>query len=178
MARGVVLLPGVLPILPVPTYVRWAETMGIAPSTAEGKELAELPQFYADMFGWEEKARAVAEIYHALPEGEREATAIFGENYGRVGAIEYFGPEVGIPEGIAVGSHNNYWLWGTGDRTGEVVILIGGGDDAAPQYESFEQVAVVPCDYCMPYETDIPIWLARGLKAPIDEVWPQIGHYD
>ncbi len=178
MLLGVSLLPAVLPVLPVPAYVKWAETMGIAPSTAEGKELAELPQFYADMFGWEEKAAAVAAVYHALEPQERAATAIFAENYGRAGAIEYFGPAHGIAPGITVGNHNNYWLWGPGDRTGAVVILIGGDDGPAASYESFEQAGVARCDHCMPYEKDIPIWLARGLKEPIEEVWPRIGHYD
>jgi len=28
----------------------------------------------------------------------------------------------------------------------------------------------------MPYEKDIPIWVARGIKQPIEKVWPRIGH--
>ena len=179
VALGVLVLPAVLPILPVGSYLRWANAIGIVPTTSEAKELAELPQFYADMFGWEEKARAAAEAYRALPEGEREAAVIYAENYGRSGAIEYFGPDYGIPKGITVGSHNNYWLWGPAGASGEVVIYVGGSEDGpATGFESHEQAGVASCDYCMPYEKDIPIWVARGMRQPVDQVWPLIGHYD
>ena len=115
------------PVLPVDTYIRYARALGIGPSTDEGHELAELPQFYADMFGWESKAAAVAEVFHALPPAEREVAAIFGENYGRAGAIDYWADEYGLPG--AIGNHNNYWHWGPGEATGEVVIFLGGDRD-------------------------------------------------
>ncbi len=177
IAAGLILVPVVLPVLPVETYVRYASALGVQPSTAEGKELAELPQFYADMFGWEEKAAAVAEVYQALPPEERRVAAIYGENYGRAGAIDYFGPRYGLPP--AIGAHNNYWLWGPGAATGEVVIYVGGSEEGpASAFESYERAGVARCDYCMPYEKDIPIWVARGLKQPVDQVWAGIGHYE
>jgi len=45
------MLPFAVPVLPVETYIKYAAAMGVAPSTAESQQLAELPQFYADMFG-------------------------------------------------------------------------------------------------------------------------------
>jgi hypothetical protein len=177
VAAGLVLVPVVLPILPVATFIRYAGALGLRPSTAEGKELAELGQFYADMFGWQEKASAVAEVYHALPSEERRVATIFAENYGRAGAIDYFGPRYGLPP--AIGSHNNYWLWGPGAATGEVVILVGGSEEGlAAAFDSHQRAAVARCDYCMPYERDIPIWLARGLKEPIDQLWARLRHYE
>ena len=177
VALGAALVPFATPILPVETYVRYAEALGIAPSTAEGHELAELPQFYADMFGWEEKAAAVAEVFHALPEEERAVATIFAENYGRSGAIDYWSDEYDLPG--AIGNHNNYWLWGPGDARGEVVIVLGGDrDDLAERFASVELAGVATCDYCIPYERDVPIHVARGLVVPIEELWPLIGHYD
>jgi hypothetical protein len=174
---GLLLVPVVLPVLPVATYIRYASALGIQPSTAEGKQLAELPQFYADMFGWQEKAAAVAEVYHALPPEERRQAVIFGENYGRAGAIDYFGPRLGLPP--AIGGHNNYWLWGPGAATGELVIFVGGSEERpATHFESYERAGVARCDYCMPYEKDLPIWVARGRKQPIDQIWPRIRHYE
>ncbi len=86
VASGLALAPFATPMLPVDAYVRYARALGIDPGTDEGHELAELPQFYADMFGWEEKAATVAEVYHALPAADRERAAIFADNYGRAGA--------------------------------------------------------------------------------------------
>jgi hypothetical protein len=30
----------------------------------------------------------------------------------------------------------------------------------------------------MPYERDLPIFVARGLRRPLAEVWPRVKHYD
>jgi 4-amino-4-deoxy-L-arabinose transferase-like glycosyltransferase len=177
VALGAVLAPFATPVLPVETYIRYSRALGIAPGTDEGHELAELPQFYADMFGWESKAAAVAAVFHALPQAEREAAAIFAENYGRAGAIDYWADEYDLPG--AVGSHNNYWLWGPGDATGEVVIVLGGNiEDLERRFDSVELAGVASCDHCIPYEGDVPIHVGRGLRLPMAELWPLIGHYD
>ena len=62
--------PLALPVLPVNSYILYAESLGIAPSTAERKEVAQLPQFYADMHGWESIVDTVAGVYHTLPPEE------------------------------------------------------------------------------------------------------------
>jgi hypothetical protein len=171
VASAIILAPMTLPILPVETFIRFAETLHLPAATSEGHEMAELHQFYADMFGWPEKARAVAEVYQSLPSEEREKAAIFGHNYGRSGAIDFFGPKLGLPG--AIGSHNNYWLWGPGDATGEVLIVLGGRrDDLESRYESVEEKGRAECDYCMVYERDLPIYVCTGPKIPIHELWP------
>ena len=173
---GLILAPVVVPILPVDTYIAYAETLGIEPSTSENKELAELPQFYADRFGWEEKAAAVARVYDSLPPEEREVAAVFGENYGRAGAIDHFGPELGLP--YAISPHNSYWLWGPRHFTGEVVIVLGGEREGLERsFESVEWAGQVPCRLCMPYESDLPIFVCRDLKLPIAEVWERLKNY-
>ena len=177
VALGLLLAPLATPVLPVETYIRYAHALGFAPSTDEGHELAELPQFYADMFGWQEKAAAVAEVYHSLPPDERRVAAIFAENYGRSGAIDYWAEAYGLPG--AIGSHNNYWHWGPGEATGEVIIVLGGDKaDLERRFASVELVGLATCNYCIPYEDDVPIHVGRELVVPIGELWPLIGHYD
>jgi hypothetical protein len=177
VAAGALLAPFAVPMLPVPTYVAYARALGIAPSTPEGHELGELPQFYADMFGWEEKARAVAEVYHALPEEDRRRAAIFSDNYGRCGAIDYWADEYDLPG--AIGNHNSYWLWGPGDATGEVVVVLGGDrDDLERRFESVEPAGVAGCEHCIPYERDLPIYVCRHLRLTMEELWPLAKHYD
>jgi hypothetical protein len=176
-AGGLLLAPAVLPILPVDTYIRYAETLRIAPSTAEAKQLDKLPQFYADMFGWEEKVRAVAGVYSRLSPSERQRCALFADNYGRCGAIDLFGPRYGLPRSI--GRHNNYWIWGPRGYTGEIVIILGG--DLADKERNFEQVevaATVSSPHCMPYENNLRVYLCRGLKTPLASAWPTLKHFD
>jgi len=173
---GLILAPMVVPILPVETYIAYAQSLGVQPSTSESKELAELPQFYADMFGWEEKAAAVANVYDSLSTEEKAVVAIFAANYGRAGAIDYFGPELGLPS--AISSHNSYWLWGPRDFNGEIVIVLGGEREGLEDsFGSVELAGRVPCRFCMPYESDLPIFVCRELKLPVAEVWDRLKNY-
>ncbi len=177
LSCGILLAPVVLPILPVESYIRFADALGIAPSTAEAKQLDKLPQFYADMFGWEEKAVAVAKVFHELPPEEQMKCAIFGDNYGRCSAIDFYSKKYNLPKSI--GRHNNYWLWGPRGYTGELVIILGGG--LKDKQEFFESVAIadtVKNQYCMPYENNLSIYVCRKLKKPLAEIWPTLRHYD
>ncbi len=177
LASGIVLAPLTLPILPVKTYIRYSNFLGMKPISYEGKELTELPQYYADMFGWENMARTVAEVYHSLPEDEQSRTILFGQNYGEAGAMEYYRKTYGLPR--VVSSHNNYWIWGYGSEDFETVIFIGGSkEDYADSFEQVERAAVVRCDYCMPYENNLPITIARNLKVRMSELWSAVKHYE
>lgn len=171
------LLPLVLPILPVKGFISYSKKMGIEPSSNEGKVLAQLPQFYADMFGWEEKANDVAAVFNTLTNEEKEKCAIFSTNYGRCGAIDFYGEQLGLPKSI--GNHNNYFLWGPREYTGELMMILGG--DLEDHIEDFESVVLVKtstCTYCMPYENNVKIFLARNLKYSLPEVWQYEKHYD
>ncbi|MEK9138386.1 MAG: glycosyltransferase family 39 protein, partial [Bacteroidota bacterium] len=174
---GCFLAPLARPLLPVETYVRYQDALGMAPHTAEAKQLEKLPQFYADRFGWEEKAAAVARVFNALTVEEKATCAIFADNYGRCGAIDFFGAKYGLPKSI--GLHNNYWIWGPRQYTGEIVIILGGSPEDHRQ--SFAEVVVadtVSSAYCMPYENHLTISVCRKLMVPVDEVWAQHKHYE
>jgi hypothetical protein len=163
----------VLPILPVGTYIHYADILGIKPFTPENQTLSELPQFYADMFGWEEKARDVAQVFNALSADDRKKCAIFADNYGRCGAIDLFGKKYGLPPSI--GRHNNYWIWGPREYTGELVIILGGDlEDKQQKFESVEVAGVTSCRYCMPYENNLRIYVCRKLKVPFKKFWPNL----
>ncbi len=177
LAAGIALAPVVVPVLSVEQYIRYASTIGIAPSTAEGHRLKDLPQFYADMFGWPEKAAAVAEVYYRLSPEERAKCAIYADNYGRCGAIDFFGKHYGLPKSI--GGHNNYWIWGPRNYTGEVMIVLGGAlRDMQEAFEVVQVAGTVSCTYCIPYEDSLSIYLCRGLRSPLAERWPRTRHYE
>jgi hypothetical protein len=170
-------IPMVLPLLPVERFIPYSNALGLKPDSNENKELGELPQFYADMFGWEEKAIAVAEVYHSLPVDDQKRCAIFSYNYGRCGAIDFFAKPLGLP--ASIGTHNNYWIWGPRDATGEVLIVLGGEvDDLNERFESVEQKKIVYAKYSMPYENNTPVFVCRKLKRPLQKLWPSIKNYD
>lgn len=177
---GVVTAPLALPVLPVEAFVRYGNALGVgelakrAPS--ERNAVAELPQYFADMFGWQELVAAIAAAYNSLPPEDRAQAAIFVQNYGEAGAIDFFGKAYHLPP--AISPHNTYWLWGPGRSSGEIVIVLGGSEQELQTYfESVVQVGATHCRYCMPFENNRPIYIARKIKQPLSVIWPQLKRY-
>jgi len=167
---SLVFLPLAVPILPVETYIKYSTAIGIKPSTAEAKKLSELPQFYADMFGWEELAKDVSAVYTALPDSERASTVILARNYGEAASLEYYAPKYPLPRVISM--HNSFWFWGypqDGIRT--LIVLRGTEEDHKKSCDEVVRAAIHTCRYCMPYENDMPIYICRGLRVPLAEIW-------
>jgi len=177
-ATTIAIVPLVLPVLPVEQYIRYAKFLGEEPHTSEDKQLGPLPQFYADMFGWQEKAEAVAQVFESLSTAERADCAIFASNYGRCGALDLFGKSRGLPPSI--GGHNNYWIWGPRGHSGKLMLILAGDLGGRESwFESVEVAATVaPNEHAMPYENGLKVFLCRGLKLPLAEIWPQLKHYD
>lgn len=176
---GVVTAPLAMPVLPVELYIRYARLLGQNPGTDEKKDIAELPQFYADRFGWREWTDAVAAVVQALPRADQDAAVIVASNYGEAGALQVLGRDRGLPP--VVSGHNNYWLWGPGDRRGDVVVALlpaSSRHELERLFTSVEQVGTIDCAYCMPYEDQRPIFVGRGPRAPLAALWPRLKHFD
>jgi hypothetical protein len=174
---GLALAPLAKPILPVETYVAYAQRLGVAPSTDEIKEVGRLPQFFADRLGWREMAETVAAVHRSLPETERESACVFGQNYGHAGAIDFYRDEFGLPPAVA--GHNNYHLWGPRGCSGDLWIVIDAGREGLERiFEEVELATTFTCDDCMPYEAEKPIWVCRRMMLPVEELWPRLRHFD
>jgi hypothetical protein len=50
----------------------------------------QLPQDFADMLGWKEMADIAYQAWVTLPDDEKSKTLIFTDNYGQVGALNYY----------------------------------------------------------------------------------------
>jgi Dolichyl-phosphate-mannose-protein mannosyltransferase len=171
------LLPVVLPVLSIQSYLRYQEHLPFAVPRSEHSHMgAALPQHYADEFGWPEMVAAVARVYFSLPPDERAKTAIFAENFGEAGAIDLFGPRYGLPK--AISTHQTYFLWGPRNYTGEIMILVGSPiGDARPHFASVEPAATLDNPYALSYENR-PILLCRGLKTNLQTLWPRIKKWE
>ncbi|MDE2133340.1 MAG: glycosyltransferase family 39 protein [Alphaproteobacteria bacterium] len=175
---GAFLAPLALPVLSEENYIAYAHAIGIGPSATAGErlKLGLLPQHFADMHGWPEMAAKIAAVYRALPPADRAKAVFFGHNYGEAAAVDVFGPPLGLPP--AISGHNNYFLWGPRGRDGSVVIEIGGDrDEYLREFRQVDQAGYIDTPYAMPYETNQPIWVLRGLKTPIETVWPRIKNF-
>ena len=174
---GLALTPRAKPLLPTEAYLAYAARLGLSTPAEENHEMGRLPQFFADRIGWRELAETVARVADSLTPEERQGLCVFGQNYGQAGAIDFYGPSLGLPK--ALSGHNSYFLWGPRGCRGDVVIVIDGDlEDLQEVFESAELATTYTCSDCMPYENDKPIWIARHLKRPMENLWPQVRHYN
>ena len=170
---GAALAPYALPIFPLGIFLKYQEFIGFKPATEERGELGKLPEQYADMFGWENMVATVAKVYDSLSPEEKQKCVIGASNYGEAGAIDFFGKKYGLPH--AISGHNNYWIWGPGEKPGEIAIVVGGNPNAYhSMYEDVQQAATVVSEYARPFETDLPVYLCRRPKVTLQQVWPHL----
>ncbi len=168
-SSGVLAAPLAAPVLPVNVYLRYAGRTGIQVAPSERHQVGALPQFFADMFGWQELVEEVVRVAGTLPPADRARAVIVTRNYGEAGAINFLGPAAGAPR--AISGHNNYWLWGPGPATRDVLLILGGRREEHGECGSLVQGGTVACGNCMPYENSQPIWICRDLKVSIEEAW-------
>jgi MFS family permease len=170
---GIFTVPLAIPILPVETYIQYSRTLGIQQPSSEGKHLGELPQFYADMFGWENMAASVSKVYTSLSPEDQRRTKVFARNYGEAGAIDFFSKKYPLPPVIC--PHNNFWYWGYGDTTRNIIIVIGGKkNDHLHSFYNVDSVGAITSRYAIPYENNLTIFICRGLRYPIEDIWKKI----
>ena len=78
---------------------------------------------FREEIGWPDLASAVAAVYNSLPAAEREDTGILTGNYGEGGALNLYGPALGLPHAMSL--TNSFWYRGYDPRLPRTVILVG-----------------------------------------------------
>jgi 4-amino-4-deoxy-L-arabinose transferase-like glycosyltransferase len=176
---GIIVAPlTVVPALPVDMLARITGAAGGDGGVQiETRQVAKLPQNFADRFGWKNMTATVAGVYDGLPEDKRAKACILTGNYGEAGAIDFFGPRYGLPP--AISGHNSYYIWGPGDCTGDVVVSIGVPRDILnEEFGKIQQRAMVKCEYCMPDENGLPVYANQEPELPLKKAWPMFRHFD
>ncbi len=172
------LLPLGIPVLPVQTFLRFQEKLPFKlPADEKAHTKVALPHHFAWNFGWEEMVAAVAKVYNNLPPEERAKTAIIAGNFGEAGAIDLLGAKYGLPK--AISGHQNYWLWGPRNYTGEIMIVIG--SRAENERKHFDDVQIA-ATYDNPYGAiweQRPILLCRQHgRWQLRKIWGEVKSWD
>jgi hypothetical protein len=174
LAYWVATFPLSLPVLAPAVMVRYLDRLGSDDAvTTNVGNIERLPQDFADMLGWEAQVDAVAQVFHGLPPEDRERAVLLGSNYGEAGAIDFYGPSRGLPKAIAyVGT---YWFFGPGDKPGDVLISIGFSyDDMASFFDSVTTAAHVMNRYAVAEQRDLFVYVCRGPRETVQQVWPSL----
>ncbi len=170
-AGGLALAPFAIPLLPVPRYLAYAKALGMAPSTTERNELGPLPQHFADRFGWPEMAAEVARVVRTLPEEERRVSRVWAWNYGEAGALERYGPALGVPPVLC--PHNSYYFFSLAALSkdpsfaGPLIVFGGGRKGLESVFGRVEEAGRFVHPLVMPYENGRTIWICRDPKESL-----------
>ncbi len=182
LISSVLLAPLFLPFLPIGALEKYEAA---APRFIRGSFMIpgnEIPLHFAFRFGWPELVEKVAEVYHRLPEAEREHCAIWTEFYWQAGAIDLLGKKYGLPN--AISTHLSYYFWGPDPgRTGvdhEIVIFLGKNYTLFTDFDEMSEV-----DYLIGNPLGIgglskylPVFICRKPKRPLKEIWPKRGSFN
>lgn len=174
MIVAAVLAPTILPLFAPEKLVSYMRAIHFEPPRTETSHTAVLPQLFADQFGWEEMVVSVAHVYHTLPSEDQQRAGIYCGNYGEAGAVDFFGARWQLPP--ALSGHQNYYLWGPHDCTGEIMIVLDTDDaDERQQFESVEDRGLVLSSmWAMPLEQRTHIYICRGLRGGVNALWPNL----
>jgi hypothetical protein len=174
LAGGVLVAPANLPILPaaaLPAYAQHFEFLYRPIRNFMGNS-SDIPEYFQLRMGWEDLVRDVADVYNALPAGERRGAGIFAFWYAPAGAIDLFGPQYGLPP--AVSSHLTYYLWGPGNFSWDVMIVVAQKtNEMAPFFQTCEMKAAVKNNGPIP----MYIFVCRGPKVPPHTIWSSVAKY-
>lgn len=144
--------------------------------------MGKLPQHFADMFGWEKMTAVFVHAYKSLSPDEQTLCAIYVDNYGEAGAVDFFGRKHDLLKALC--THNSYWFWGPGDKNFDVVLALGESRDLDASREELEQyfdqveyAGTIKCEYCMPYENNLPVFICKGFKGSVKDIWKAEKHF-
>ena len=177
VVAGALIAPIAVPVLPPDAYFRFTEITHIQQPRFEHRRTTSMPQFFADRFGWPEMVATVARVYNSLPPEERAKTAIFGNDYGQAGAIDFYGPRYGLPK--AIGGHLTYWYWGPRNYTGESILVLG--DDRETLEKKFETVipmAEIGHPYAMAQEHFTLFLVKKPRGFTLQSAWPWLKKFE
>ncbi len=162
---GIVAAPIGLPIAPVNSPL-WTFVDGVHDN-------------FREMIGWEEMAGSVASVYRSLPPEERARTGIVAENYGEAGAINQYGPALGLPR--AVSGVNTYFYWGPGDPSYDSYIVLGyTRDDLEKTCREVQDAGVITNRYGVRNEETTRhsmFYICRHPTPPLQQLWPTMQHF-
>jgi len=176
LAAGVMTAPLGMPLLPVETFIRYQDALGLRPSSGERIAEGKLPSFFASMIGNEKIVAVIDTVYRSLSPEEQGKCGIYGENYALSGAVDFYGGKSGLPR--AISGHNSYWLWGTRGYSGDVFIIVGGSArDLEKYFGEVTERARFRDEFVQPMYYNLPVYLVRKPKQSLESLWPHVKHY-
>jgi 4-amino-4-deoxy-L-arabinose transferase-like glycosyltransferase len=128
-----------------------------------------------ETIGWPELARTVAGVVGRLPEGRRRGAVILARNYGEAGAIDRYGPALGLAH--AYSGHNAYGDWEPPPDGAAPVVAVGLRPGEAAHLRACRVAARI--DNRAGVDNDErgkAVMICGGPRRPWSQEWPALRH--
>ncbi len=170
LITSVPFIPDMTPVLPIEKFVVYKKMK----PDAEGRY--KLTGDYADMFGWDEQVALADSLYRSLSDNEKSRAILWAENYGEAGAIQVLGDRYDLPDPVC--RHGSFWLWGPGEKKGEIAISIGNEESSVKRvFAEYELVKMIHHPYAIDEENNIPVYICRKPVIDLKVKWPELEKY-
>lgn len=154
-------------------------SLPLVPVSALGETpVADINSSARDAVGWPEYVRQVADVYATLPVRDQERAVILTQNYGEAGAVDRFGPELGLP--AAYSGHNELWAYGPPPESSTVALVLT-ENPAAWDRQFGECAARGQLDNGVDVDNEeqgVSILECRNPADGWTAVWPELRHLD
>ncbi|WP_326949972.1 glycosyltransferase family 39 protein [Amycolatopsis sp. NBC_01307] len=150
----------------------------VVPATALNGVLLAVNKEPGEQVGWPEFADTVATAWAQVP--DKDTAVILTDNYGEAGALEYYGPERGLPQPYS--PHMSYADWGPPpDRLVGPVLVIGRIERGSPASRLITGCHAVATHHNAEGvdndEDGVTISLCDTLTRPWSAAWPQLRRF-
>jgi hypothetical protein len=126
---------------------------------------------------WPKLVALVSREYHALPAAQRQQATILTGNYGEAGAIDRYGPGLGLPQ--VYSGANNFWLWGPPPAADTAAIAVN--LDPAFLHREFRHVRLAATFWnglgVSDDEQGAQVFVVTGLRTSWAQAWPEFRHF-
>jgi hypothetical protein len=147
--------PLVWPVLPTATMVR----LGLWQAS-----------WYKDELGWPELAARTARAWRAIPLAQRAGTALLARDYGEAGALDLYGPALGLPQ--ALSGHLSFQYWHPRRMPQRRVLAVGyDAADLRGLCRSERVVARISNRWRIANEEQGRTIAVCALRAPLGALW-------
>lgn len=136
-----------------------------------------------DQVGWQRYVEQVAAVVDRLPADERARTVVIAENYGEAGAIDRYGPDLGLPP--VVSGHNAlHDLARPADGTTTAVVLLQGHGQGHVSEDLLDR-AFARCTLAGRLDNGVgvpneeqgtAVLVCRDPVASWEQLWPDFGY--
>jgi 4-amino-4-deoxy-L-arabinose transferase-like glycosyltransferase len=154
------LVPAALPVLP--------------PATLGATVWGGIGEQQREMVGWPHLVDLVDQAYRSIPAQQRSRAGIFTANYGEAGAVDRFGPALGLPR--AWSGHNGYGLWGPPPADVSPVVVVWEDGPPDRRFSGCRRTARVTAPVSNEESDRASVYVCDG---PVDgwaAAWPRLAH--